>query len=421
MDPVLVRLANECSTAPRFEAAVLDLLQRTVGFDVAFFSIKGAEASPAVVGLDAGIIERAVRGGSRYAVELEPVKRAALQARGVAVDTRVLGERAVRRQAYHREVARSVNGRHSLMAYVPLRSEIVAGIMLGRCGTSSEFSDAEMARVEALLPALGVARGSFGLPPARTPLPAPPAPSNLLGRLGAWRRPHVLATERIGEATIVVRDVDGYREMVASENGSELVWTRASLHDASESGWPYVELLHLAALQAKAHRRALFVGSGGAVALRQFARTYPGLAIDLVEREPKVIELARAWFGLDAIPGVSVHIADGARFVRHAAPASWDVAVIDAIDAAAPSDMGEASGALQSAPFFASLHRALAPGGTLAVNVIGTLDGHGPVRDVTARLARAFERVRVVPVMEADERYSPSALRNVVLIASRRQ
>lgn len=92
MSPDLVRLAHEAHTATDFEAAVLALLQQRVGFDVAFFSMKGAEASPTAVGLDAGTIETAARGGPRYAAELLPVKRAALAARGVAVDTRVLGE-----------------------------------------------------------------------------------------------------------------------------------------------------------------------------------------------------------------------------------------------------------------------------------------------------------------------------------------
>jgi spermidine synthase len=419
MPPDLVRLAHEASTATGFEAAVLELLQQRVGFDVAFFSVKGAEASPTVVGLDAALIETAVRGGPRYAAELLPVKRAALEARGVAVDTRVLGERGVRKSAYYQEVARSVGGRHSLMAYVPLRGKVVAGIMLGRCGgrsgSSPAFSDADIERVEALLPALGVARGSFGLPAVCEPLPVG-APPRLLGRLASLWRPHVLATEHIGATTIQVRDRKGYREMVASENGTELVWTRASLRDASASGWPYVELLHIAALQAGALRRALFVGCGGAVALRQFANHYRGLALDLVEREARVVELARAWYGLDDIPGLTVHIADGESFVQHAAASSWDVAVIDAFDAL---DAGDAPHALLNVPFFAALQRSLRPGGALAVNVIGTLDGHGPVRDAGACLLRFFRRVRVVPVMQADEDYAPSALRNVVLIASK--
>jgi spermidine synthase len=415
----LVRLAHEAHTATGFEAAVLGLLQQRVGFDVAYFSVRGAEASPTVVGLDAGVVETAVRGGARYGAELLPVKRAALAARGVAVDTRVLGERQVRKSAYYQEVARSVGGQHSLMAYVPLRGKVVAGIMLGRCGgrcgSARGFSDADIESVEALLPALGVARGSFGLPVVSEPLPKG-APSPLLGRLGSLWRPDVLATEHIGTSIVQVRDRKGYREMVACEDGAELVWTRASLRDASASGWPYVELLHIAALQAKARRRALFVGCGGAVALRQFANLYPGLAIDLVEREAKVVELARAWYGLDDIPGLTVHVADGASFAQHAVASSWDVAVIDAFDA---SDTGDAPQALLRAPFFAALRRLLRPGGALAVNVIGTLDGHGPVRDVSACLKRWFRRVRVVPVMQADEDYAPSALRNVVLVASK--
>lgn len=415
MSSDLVRLAHEAHTATGFEAAVLELLQQRVGFDVAFFSMKGAEASPTAVGLDAGVIETAVRRGPRYAAELLPVKRAALAARGVAVDTRVLGERQVRKSAYYLEVARSVGGRHSLMAYVPLRGKVIAGIMLGRCGSGTAFSDADIESVEALLPALGVARGSFGLPVVSEPLPMG-APSHRWGRLGSLWRPSVLATEHIGTTRVQVRDRKGYREMVACENGAELVWTRASLRDASASGWPYVELLHIAALQAKARRRALFVGCGGAVALRQFANLYPGLAIDLVEREARVVELARAWYGLGDIPGLTVHVADGASFAEHAAASSWDVAVIDAFDASNTSDAPQP---LLRAPFFAALQRLLRPGGALAVNVIGTLDGHGPVRDVGACLMRWFRRVRVVPVMRADEDFAPSALRNVVLIASK--
>jgi spermidine synthase len=257
------------------------------------------------------------------------------------------------------------------------------------------------------------ARGSFGLPAVCEPLRAP---SRLRGALEALLRPSVLATEHIGATTVQVRDRGGFREMVARENGAELVWTRASLRDPSASGWPYVELFHIAALQARARRRALFVGCGGAVALRQFANQYPGLAIDLVEREARVVELARAWYRLDDIPGLTVHIADGVSFAEHAAPAEWDIAVIDAFDTSHPSD---AADALLKPAFFAALHRSLRPGGALAVNVIGTLDGDGPVRDVGAYLKRSFCRLRVVPVMHADEDYAPSALRNVVLIASK--
>jgi spermidine synthase len=407
----LVQLAQEASTSVGFERAVLDLFQRVVGFDVGFFSVKGAEESPTVEGLGADLVERAIQGGPRYYEELLPVKRAALRKRGVAVDTSVLGQAGVEKAAYYRDVARRVGGRHSLMAYVPLRGRIVAGMMLGRCG--SAFSDEQLARVEELLPELGVARASFGLPGVSEPLHTA-APPGFWERLAGARAPDVLAVERIGALTVEVRDRAGFREMVAREASGELVWTRARLRDPRESGWPYVELLHLAALQARGRSRALFVGCGGAVALRQFASTYPGLAIDLVEREPRVVELARRWFELDQIPGVSVHIADGAPFIERAAPSSRDIAVIDAFDGADAVESARRS-------LLRALERALVPGGALAINLIGTLERQGLVHRTARELSKAFARVRVVPVMEATEEYSPNALRNVVLVASKRE
>jgi hypothetical protein len=75
--------------------------------------------------------------------------------------------------------------------------------------------------------------------------------------------------------------------------------------------------------------------------------------------------------------------------------------------------------ATSSPSFFGATRRLLRAGGALAVNVIGTLDGRGPVRDIGAYLERSFERVRVVPVMRAAENDWSTALRNVVLVASK--
>ena len=89
-------LAHESRDAAGFEASVLEFFQREVGFEAAFFSVKGMEASPTVLGLDAATVKRVVGRGEVYARELMPVKRAALAARGVAVDTEVLGASTVR-------------------------------------------------------------------------------------------------------------------------------------------------------------------------------------------------------------------------------------------------------------------------------------------------------------------------------------
>jgi len=408
MQEILVELAQSARSAPELEAAVLELLHRTVGFDAAFFSVRGLEAEPTVAGLPRATIERAVRGGAVYGRELLPVKRAALAARGVAVDTDVLGESAVRKTAYFNELAATVGGKHTLMAYVPFRGSIVAALMLGRSG--ARFSPSEIERIERMLPALGVARGSFGFPVVFEPLPR--ENQTLLEKLGV-RRERTLATRALPGATLSVRDRDGFREMLATSGRSELVWTRAALDDPARSGWPYVELFHVAAALARQRRRALFVGSGGAVALRQFARSYPGIALELVEHEPAVLELARAWYALDAIPKLDVHVADGVAFVAAAPPASWDIAVIDAYDAE------RTCARFTEQAFFRALHAALRPGGAAAFNVIGALAGDGPVRRVVRAARSVFDDVRLVPVVALDEAYAADALRNVVVVATR--
>jgi spermidine synthase len=188
------------------------------------------------------------------------------------------------------------------------------------------------------------------------------------------------------------------------------VWTRAKLAAPSESGWPYIELFHVAAGWARQRRRALFIGLGGGVAVRQFARNYPGIALEVVERESRVVELARDWFDISAIPGLTLHVTDGEEFVARAAPAGFDVVVVDAYADAFERGLG-------SRRFFASARRALAPGGTIALNVIGRLDGTGDVAAVAAALRAELGEPRVVPVLDDSRRYDASDLRNVVIIA----
>jgi spermidine synthase len=402
-------LAQESPDAAEFEANVLAYFRRKVGFDAAFFSVKGLEAAPTVLGLEQATVKQAVAGGERYAKELLPVMRAALAARGVAVDTDVLGTDRVRRTRYFREVVASVGGKHSLMAYVPWRGRVFAGVILGRTGGT--FSSRELGLVESALPGLGVARAAFGVPQASARL-GEPAPPTLLERFGFEPRARVLASEQSERETLIVRDRAGFREMVASDARGELVWTRASLRDPSQSGWPYVDLFHLAATLATQRRRALFIGCGGAVALRQFARVYPGVTIDVVERDPAVVALARRWFALDAIPNTRVHIEDGGNFVARAAPGAWDVVIVDAYGASSlASPFAERR-------FFAALRRALDPGGSAAFNVIGTLAGRGPVRDVTRLACAEFSRVRLLPVVALEEAYAADSARNVVIVAT---
>ncbi len=399
LDPIA--LAHEVRTAAELEARVLAWLGREIGFDVAFAAMRGA--TPSTMGIDRERIAAALEPGSVYEGELLPVKRAAFEARGVAVDTDVIGAGRIARTRYYRDFVEPARGRSSLMAYLVLRGEPIGALMLGRTG--SDFRASDIARIEAILPALAVARASFGaagfvsrpLPPAR-----------------GWSR--WVGTRHVeGEREILVRDRAGFREMLARDRatGAEMIWSRASIAEPSRSGWPYVDLFHVAAALAARRERALFIGCGGAVAPRGFAETYPGIAIDVVESDEAVVALAREHYAVDDVPGLAVHVADGAAFVAQAAPSSWDVVVVDAYDA---DDLADGFG---TRDFFRSLRRALRRGGAFAFNVVGALDGGEPVREVVAAATSVLDDVRVVPVMVPGESYSPGTRRNVVIVGTK--
>ena len=410
IDPV--HWARTFATAAEFEAAVLSDCQHHVGCDVAFLSIMGREATPSVLGLDTTTVKQAVAGSAVYARELMPVKRAALTRRGVAVDTDVLGVRGVHGTRYYREVAARAGGSHSLFAYLVWQGRPYGMLMLGSTGRA--FSPAQIERVEAMLPALGVARAAYGIPAPSPALVGPPAGAiEKLVRRFDLAGDRTLGSVHTPSGTISVRDRAGFREMVAVNGPHELVWSRAALHDAARSGWPYLDLFHLAAARAHQRERALFVGCGGAVSVHQFARVYPGIRSDIVEHEPGVVSLAREFFELDAIPNVTVHIADGAEFIARAAPATWDIVLIDAYDAV------ELAPAFSERRFFMDLRRALRPGGTMALNVIGTLEADSEVERIARAAAREFADVRLVPVTQLGENYAPDTPRNVVIVASK--
>jgi SAM-dependent methyltransferase len=404
-----VHLADEAGTVEEFQARALELLQARNGFDVAFLAVAGDERRAVGRGLDPTEVLRRFSPASVYARELLPVKTAALKGRGVALDVEVLGQRGVENSAYFRDFVRPRGGRHSLMAYLRLRGIPFGTLVLGR---ATAFSAREVRDLEGTLPALSVARASYGLPITGLEPPPPALSGASLARLGRLWSGGVLERARLRDGgEVVVRDRDGLREMVAVDQDRELVWSRAHLSEPARSGWPYIELLHVAATVASRRSRALFIGCGGGVVIRQFARSYPGIVIDVVDREPAVIDLAETWFGLDALPGVTTHVADGAAFVAAAPPASWDVVVIDAYGASLIEERFAAAG------FFAELRRALSPGGAVSCNVIGSLEGDGPVR-ATVKAARAvFSDVRMVPVVETDETFRADTLRNVVVIA----
>jgi len=357
----IVELASSAPNAAAFEEGALAVLASEIGYDIAF--VAGRGDAPTTDGVDRAFLGTALA-TARYEEEIVPLKRAALARAGVVVDTDVLGERAVRRTRYYREIGEPVGGRSALVAFLRLRDQVFATLVLGRAGRA-RFTDADVARVEAVLPALAVARASFLASLGTMPVPLAPRRSLARVAVDALTGTRELARNKTAEGEIVVRDRDGHREMVARpKGGGELVWTRVKQDDAARSGFFYVDLLALAAALSEQRRRALVVGCGGAAVVRKLVEVHPDLRVDAY---------------------------DGCEL-----PHGFD---------------GDA--------FFATARRVLSQRGVVAMNVIGALGGASDVQAVERAARTAFADVRLVPVLDPGEGYSPAASRNVVVLARR--
>jgi SAM-dependent methyltransferase len=212
--------------------------------------------------------------------------------------------------------------------------------------------------------------------------------------------PRVVARVPLGSGEVVVRSLGRFstgREMIASDAGERMVWSR-------EPALPYVEALSLAVRDES--RRVLVLGCGGGSTVK--ALHARGLVVDLVERDAVVVALARRHFDMPFDARVTLHVEDARSFVAHACE-TWDAAVVDVYGA------HDLPPELATEAFFRALRERIAPRGRIAVNVIGALRDALPARVIVA-MERAFGDVAVLPIpTDGDER----APRNLVVIACR--
>jgi hypothetical protein len=402
-------LAQALPNADAYQRACLDGLQRAIGFEAAFFALPGE--LPTTIQIDAAALGAAFE-ARVYDAEVAPIREAALAQGGVAVDTCVLGEQRVRACRYYREHAAPIGGRHSLIGCLALRGQPIGSLMLGRTG--ARFREQDLALLRDALPALSLGRASYGLRASDPPLPGAVLSvmqHAALACTGRVERERV----RLEAGQLIVRDTGDARELIAREGAHEMVWTRVDRREPRRSAWFYVELFQLALARARFRRRALFIGAGGGAAIRQFRHVDAALRIDVIELEPQVLRLADRWFGLGAMAGVATGVGDGVRAIAEAAPSTWDVLVIDAYGAAL-----ELPESFAAPSFWADAARAIASGGAVAINVIGTLEPNGVAARVAARMRELFRDVRVVPVLDDGDTLDPHALRNAVVLGTRR-
>jgi spermidine synthase/MFS family permease len=185
------------------------------------------------------------------------------------------------------------------------------------------------------------------------------------------------------------------------------------LDDPFRTRFRYTDYLHLGVAYTPSAKRALFIGLGGGSAQKRMWRDFPDMDLRVVELDPDVVDAAYRWFALPRDRRLQVDVEDGRRYLRRD-EGGWDLIVVDAYYAdAIPFH-------LATVEFVELLRSKLAPGGTVAVNVIGAMAGDTSklLRSITKTYASVFSTVALHPVYLDENDRVADEVRNVVLVAN---
>jgi spermidine synthase len=223
-----------------------------------------------------------------------------------------------------------------------------------------------------------------------------------------------------GDLTIrEARDTRYHRLVVADDADSRYLRFDSTfqsgmlLDDPFATRFLYSDYLHLGLAYAPAAKDVLFIGLGGASAPKRMWRDFPEISIEAVEIDPDVVAAAYRWFELPRDPRLQVTVEDGRRFLA-GDERRWDVVAIDTFYAdAIPFHMF-------TREFVELAQQRLAPGGTIVINLIGSLTGDSSrlVRSIVRTYRSVFASVALHPVYESDGDDNPEAVRNIMLIAT---
>lgn len=178
----------------------------------------------------------------------------------------------------------------------------------------------------------------------------------------------------------VVSDGHGGRELELNEGVATHSAWRA---DTVLTGRYWDLFLMLPPLLPHPPRRMLVLGNAGGTMARAYGRFYPGVAIDGVELDPKLNEVARRFFGAKDNPRLGLIAADGRPFLERS-KRRYDLIVVDAYR------QPYVPFYLATSEFFRLAREHLRPGGAIALNVAATPTDRKLSRAIGTTLLTAF-------------------------------
>ncbi|HSI12150.1 MAG TPA: fused MFS/spermidine synthase [Chthoniobacter sp.] len=202
-----------------------------------------------------------------------------------------------------------------------------------------------------------------------------------------------------GEKVLVARH-SAFQPILLTENELGLRTLRFGADGVSQSVVKASDPRHLALAYARVlpaslafvpdPRRILIVGLGGGSLPRFFHSHFPETAIDVVELDGEVVEVAKAYCGFVEDARLRVHVEDGRDFID-ATRESYDIIILDCFDAESIPQH------LATLEFLGRVRSTLSSGGMVVANIWGRSSNplYGPM--LTTYRA-AFEDVYIFDV-----------------------
>ncbi|MDR7482419.1 MAG: fused MFS/spermidine synthase [Armatimonadota bacterium] len=218
--------------------------------------------------------------------------------------------------------------------------------------------------------------------------------------------------------TVVYARDTVYHRITVSDEGSvrylklDNYWQSATdRQQPRRTVFAYADYMHLPLIFVPEPRRAFLIGLGGGTVPARYVADYPSVVMTVAELDPEVVRTARDFFGVAAGERLRIAARDGRLHLLQIADLQevilTDAYLIDTI----PFH-------LATREFFALARARLAPGGVVASNIIGALEGPASrlFRAIYKTVRQVFPTVYVFPVDFA-QYGAPASLRNIILVA----
>lgn len=177
---------------------------------------------------------------------------------------------------------------------------------------------------------------------------------------------------------------------------------------------PYTDYFHLAFLVHPEIDRTVFIGAGGGVGPRAFHMHDPEMQIDVVDIDPKVLEVAQTYFYLEEDEHIHCIAEDGRMFMRKADPDSYDCVILDAFTIG-----GRIPFHLVTREFFDLCASRLTDKGVFVMNINSALEGPSAriYESMSRTLTECFPRVYVFAIGSSREAVTQST--NIMFVATK--